>query len=561
MKRTLIIFLLLAVGVNAVTYNYTTIEAYATVCDKTPYLNITAFSALPSPAYTDQLVIFSISNKNEGNCYTMNNVSLYINVYSSAGINVWNNSKTSDSGLMPASTWTTEFYSAYFGVDTYMVNLSAHYTVVNFSGQVSFNGSTNASLNMTVTTRPTTPTITPSGGGGMPPTIPRPLFVQFHKYPVLQEVAPGSLIVVDLSLKNPMNTQQTIGINLTGIPPNWLNLFENSVTMGPYETKTVSFTINVPENADSGDYLAKADIADRGLRGYSYFVIRVKKYPDNYLAPQVYRRVDLDFVDNTSSVTIVVQNDENPHKRVDIYEKIPKILSDNINNVDFETPPTDIVQADPIVMFSMENMRPDEKRSIDYTIRNVVDQYEPYVYWPIEQINILYEQGMEKVRISNTFQSVMGPGGDSNYLTFDVGNIYTDTLNVTISLWLPAGWNSSPASVFLTIPPYAQTRVNMKIDIPLGTASGGYYGGMYVLYDNSSMTKEIVFRVQELGILGGIYGIFGFLSENGLLAIIIVAVLIIVVVRTIRIRRRYEYKEDMATTLSEIKSMVFRRRR
>ena len=99
MRKSIAFILLFAAVATAATYDYSTIEAYATVCDRTPDLNITSFSAMPSAPYNDQIVRFDVTVENDGNCYTMNNISLYIDVYDATGANVWNVSRVNDSGL------------------------------------------------------------------------------------------------------------------------------------------------------------------------------------------------------------------------------------------------------------------------------------------------------------------------------------------------------------------------------------------------------------------------------------------------------------------------------
>ena len=561
MKRTILILLLLVCSANALYgYNFTSIEATATVCNRAPDLNVSVI-ATPSPGYSGEQVTFDVATKNLGNCYTMNNVSVYINAYNNAlGANIWNSSQVNNSGITPGTE--AHFYFAYAGFASggYTVNVTIDYIVVNSSGDNIYSNSTNSSLNLTVITRSVTPPSGGGGGGALPPSIPKAVFVQFQKYPVLQEVAPGSLIIVDLTMKNPENKVQNITVNFTGIPTNWMTLLTSGISIEPYAFKTISFTLNVPENADSGDYLVKAEIQNRGLYGYSYFIVRVKSYPSNYMAPQMYRRVDLDFVNNKSTVKIIVQNDPSPHKKIDIYEKIPKMIADNVDQVDFTTAPSSIVQADPIIMFTLNDMRPEERRSIDYTVNNVIDQYEPYVYWPIEQVNIMYEKGVDKIQISNVFQNILVAGGHDNYLTFDIGNIYTDKVNVTITPWFPRGWNTTPASINLLIPPYSQTSVFMNIYAPEDTQPGNYYAGLYITYENTTITKELVFRVQEINALGGLFTGLRVLYDNGYLVLLALSVLIIMVIRVVRTRRRYEYKEDVSDTLSEIKGIVFRRK-
>jgi hypothetical protein len=554
---------MLLYSVSAISYSYNYTTALVTVCNSTPNLNITSFYVDPSSPYSDEHPVFRTVFKNEGNCYLMN-ATQNIMVYNSAGIKVWNSSPVNDPNVVAETiTGPTDFFTApyTFPADTYTANLTINYTVQDFYGVIIFNNSTKANLSFTTTIRPVTPPSTGGGGGGaLPPSIPKAIFVQFQKYPVLQEVAPGSLIIVDLGVKNPENKVQSISVNFTGIPSNWMTVFQKDITIDPYALKTISFTLNVPENADSGDYLVKASIQDKGISGYSYFIVRVKSYPDNYMAPQMYRRVDLDFVNNKSTVKILVWNDASPHKKIDIYEKIPKMIADNVDQVSFATAPNAIIQADPVVMFTMDNVRPEEKRSIDYTVNNVIDQYEPYVYWPIEQVNVMYEKGVDKIQISNVYQSILIPGGRDNYLTFDIGNIYTSNVNVTITSWLPRGWNTTPASINLVIPPYSQTNVYMNVYAPENIQPGNYYAGLYITYENTTITKELAFRAQEINALGGLFAGLRLLYDNGYLVLLALSVLIIMVIRVVRTRRRYEYKEDVSDTLSEIKGIVFRRK-
>ncbi len=560
MNKTFVILLLMMAAVNASDIIYSPIEALVTVCRDSDF-NITSFTASPNPATTNVAVEFRISANNTGNCNAVNNVSLNLSVYNSYGFLSCNGSQVNNGPYNVGDAPTFIINCNTLTADMYTANVTMSYDMLNLSGAVKSMGVKNSTLNLTVNQAAVVqPPSGGGGGGGVPPSIPMPVFVQFKKYPVLQEVAPGSLIIVDLSVKNPTSKTQNITIDLEGIPKNWINLFQNSVLAEPNQVRTISFTVNVPENADSGDYLVKANIHDKGISGYSYFIVRVKSYPDNYLAPKIFRRVDLNFVDNTSTVKIIVQNDANSHRRVDVYEKIPKMLADNVDQVNFETVPSSIVQADPLVMFTLANMRPDEKRSIDYSIRNAIDEYEPYVYWPIEQVNILFEKGSDKIQISNIYQSIVEPGASENYIAFDVGNIFTAPLNVSISLWLPSGWESTPEKTVLDIPSYSQTRVSMKVHVPKETPDGVYYGGLLVTYENATTTKELVFRISAVSKLVDLAAFIGFFADNTFIVLLITAVSIIIVVRTVRTRRRYEYKEDVSSTLAEIKDTVFRRR-
>jgi len=556
MKKLLIALLILTFSVYGVTYQ--TINASTTVCNRAPLLNITNI-VVPSPVYTDSIPTFTVTVKNIGNCYTMDNVFVYIDAYNSLNIDVWNDSQVSNSGFGPGTSSSFSFSNS-FTEDTYSLNVSVSYSVFDFNSTNILNSSNNKTINMSVTTRPVTVTQGPGGGGGgggVPSSISIPAFVQFKKYPVVQEVAPGSVIIVDMSIKNPQDKTQNIDITFKGVAAGWINLFQNNIKIDPLQTRAVSFTLAVPENADSGDYLAKAEIHDGGISGYSYFVVRVKKYPDNYPAPRVYRKVDLNFIDNKSTVTITVQNDADPHKRIEIYEDVPKILADNVDKIDFTTAPSSIVRADPVFMFALADVAPNERRGIEYTINNVIDEYEPYVYWPIEQINVLYERGADKIQIYNIYQTIAQRGTGQTSLSFDIANVYTNTLNITIQPWLPSGWSSSPDNMSLLMPAQTQTNVKFAINIPVDIPDGAYYGGVNIYYENTSIAKEIVFRLAPGGLLFG-FGFFGI--DFGLVLIIIAVIIGIAIIRRIRrANEGYEYKQDVDSTLSEVKSLILRR--
>jgi hypothetical protein len=561
--RYIIVFLLLIASANAALNYNTSTYALTTVCNATPDLNITNYGVEQYPLYSDELSRIFVTAINQGNCHTMDNVSIYVDVYSSSLIDVDNCSATSSGPFGPLDSTTLRCTLSPLSPGSYTVNITTIYTVLNFTNLPHiYSNSRNVSFNLTVITRPVVfpPVYYGGGGGGLPSSISTATFVQFQKYPVLQEVAPSSFIIVDLTARNPQNKTQRIKINLSGLPGGWITMMSNDLSMASYETKTFSFTLNVPDNAEAGDYLVKATITDTNINGYSYFVVRVKSYPDNYAAPEFYRKVDLDFINNKSSISVTVKNDAKPHTRVDVYENIPKEIADNVNKVDFTTSPASIVQADPTVMFSMNDLLPEEKRSISYVVNNVIDQYEPYVYWPIEQVHILYEKGVDKIQIANIYQSILVPGAGNDYLTFDIGNIYTQPLNVTVTVWLPSGWKATPDNATLDIPAFQQTNVRIGIYAPPDVNYGAYYGGLYITYENTTISKELVFRIQEVNGLGWFFSIIAALFDNGILLFLLIIAATIVILR----RRRhaeggYEYKEDVYSTLSSIKGVLRRR--
>ena len=384
----------------------------------------------------------------------------------------------------------------------------------------------------------------------MPLPVSQPISVKFQKYPVLQEVVSGDVVVVDLSIVNPHSTTQKININFSSVTETWINLFQNDTIIAPGEEKTVTFAISIPENVEAGDYLIRIEVTNTKLEGYGYIVLRVKDYPDNFAAPRWFRRIGLDFVSNTSQVQIKVKNDDNFHKRVDVYEKIPKVLADNVDKVNFSTKPAQIVQADPIVMFSLNDLMPIEERKIEYTVRNVIDEYEPYVYWLIEKINLLYEWVAEKIQIENIKEDSFNPGREDNLITFDLLNTFNGPVNVTVEPWYPKGWKHQPEKIMVELPRYTREHVAFRFYVPEETKDGIYYGGLQLRYENTTVMKDLIFHV------GRIQASWFFIEEKVVLVIIAIAALIMVGVRTVRTRNdTYLYKRNGHTKSLQIKEV------
>ncbi|MFW9878237.1 MAG: NEW3 domain-containing protein, partial [Candidatus Thorarchaeota archaeon] len=68
-----------------------------------------------------------------------------------------------------------------------------------------------------------------------------------------QKALPGKKISYRVTIKNRGNTVDTFSISFTGTKSGWVNSPENSVTIGPYKSQQINFTVEIPSLTDVSD--------------------------------------------------------------------------------------------------------------------------------------------------------------------------------------------------------------------------------------------------------------------------------------------------------------------
>lgn len=395
---------------------------------------------------------------------------------------------------------------------------------------------------------------TTGGVGGVSVRAPK-LPVKFTKHPILRESPQKKDNLIDIKIKNPSDKAYSIKMSIGGVPPGWITKVTEIEILYPDETKTETLSVNVPENATPGDYLVSIQTEAGGARDTTYFLMRIKQYPDDFIPPKAFRSVDVNFEENTSDVKISIQNNNIARKIVYIYDTIPKDLAQTVDDIEFGVEPTQIVKADPIVMWAIHDVDPLQEMNVEYKVKGIAGEYEPYVYWLSKNIVSISLRTEEWIRISDIYVSPMQSGSSNNFIIVNLTNVYTKNIATKIDLWTTYNWGTIPEKHEIVIPARGSESIRFNVIIPLGVEQGTYTGAIYVSFQNTSIVRDIAFPV-------GVGYIAGAIPFDFLYWIIIGA--IVLIVSSYIISRRYVHKEvrkykisdDRFKTLREIKNLI-----
>jgi len=457
------------------------------------------------------------------------------------------------------------------------------YPVGQYWGQinVSYNESSahdlkvweNETFNITVATTP--PVIPPpAGGGGGGAGIARESAVSiglgFKKHPMLVEVPSGQEVIIDTVVINLTDKPKTLRSLISGVPKEWIMIQDTmNMEVKAGESKTVSVILDIPKDIVYGDYFITNRMRVGSGITEPFFLLRVKYYPEDYDKPMVFRKINTNFVEGTTEVKINVINPKTPYKYVEVIEEIPKSLAYDVNSISFGTSPTEVLRADPKVSWMILEFRAEETEEITYTVNTSVDEYEPYVYWPVEQVNIMMPGVPEKLKITEVFIPTLTTGTE-NEASFLLTNTYPMALDVKLEFGIPYGWKTDPEEITIDIGPHSSTNVSFLI-IPWESAKKGTYTmTIKNTFNFGTTTKEIPVIVEDIGAgFAGCESGIGFTCITGLtvMAMPWVGGILSLVVLFYAGRCIYKRKsvvnvlrEDRRETLDRIRELAFRKK-
>lgn len=528
-------------GSNSYDFEVGSILGYFAISPTNPYQDVTTFFTIYQNN-SDSLENLYI-NTTEIWFYT-SNWSLVETVYLSG---------LSDQTISPRDS-ISDVYSRSF--TTYSAGDYIAQIVLNYT----YNGIQNTTVRnstFSVRVRPTAPPSGPGGGGGFAgvgigaPAIP----LKFKKHPILRETVPKGLVVADMVVENPTTTEGEVRVNIGGLPPGWVKKIGEIGIIRAGETKVETISIEVPEDAEAGDYLVNLDVSIAGMSGRSYFVLRVIDFPEEYTAPKVFRTVDVDFINNISNVKITMQNDDTFRRSVYIYETIPKSVARSTRNINFITPPTRIINDEPVVLWILQDVQPQHRQDLTYDVEGITGEYEPYVYYLSEEVVAISVRTEEWVKITNIYVSPMTAGGSNNYITVELKNTYANPLSVTASLFTIENWRTTPEEIEVNIDARETKSIKFDVEVPSDTKAGTYAGVLFLRYQNTTVSKDIVMGV---GVGVGI-GIFGWEIVVIIAILFVVGVLINHILSKKAYKRevkRYAVREDRFKILNDIKNLI-----
>lgn len=448
---------------------------------------ITDFVINPASVTQYQTVEFTVTVKNTGN--VLLNTSGVINI-SDSGDNMVKSltllSPSTDLGVKGTQEFTTEWNVGSTAPGTYTANATIYYD----------DKSTYQTSEFSITS----PLVPPPLGGGVvtPPIVPLPeALVRFTRFPILREARPGEAVVTDILVTNPTRTDfGEAKISISGIAKDWLSLTPETVFLSPRESKILNLAINPPADALPGDYKVVITISNENIHAENFFILRTKPYPPGYAKPSVTRVVEIDRERSISTITIEIKNGGSYVDVLEVVEEIPKEIAQNVNLLGFDTPPSEVLKEDPVVKWIIEGLGPYETRSISYNAPKILDEYSPYVYWPLRQINVIYEAPPpDLIKISEISAPTLYPG-QTEKVSINLMNLDKTPFDITARLETPANWKVTPDEIVTTLSPRGSSTLMFFITPPSYIEPGTYTISSKILYDGRMLTKDVTVIVQ-----------------------------------------------------------------
>jgi len=292
------------------------------------------------------------------------------------------------------------------------------------------------------------------------------------------------------------STISGLQVSVAGSAGGWVSVFPSTFSLDAGEEETLNVTIEVPDNAASGDYSLRITVAEGAANAETASVVRVKPYPPGYARPTVTRTVSLDREAGASVISLRVQNSDNFVDELEVVEEIPKSLAENVDQITFDVQPTEILEPDPVVRWILENLEPYETRTISYSINRILPDYSSYAYWPLQQVNVVYQRPTEFFTVTGLVAPTVVAGG-SGTVGVTLMNINTKPMTITVSLSLPTGWTASPPELSAQLAPRDAAEFTFEVRSSETAEAGLYSGEVQATYEGGSLTEDMTFIVQS----------------------------------------------------------------
>jgi hypothetical protein len=343
---------------------------------------------------------------------------------------------------------------------------------------------------------PTAAPVSPgAAGGAMPITPPPEVEVKYKKIAVLREVVPGQIVVVGVKVKNEGATEQKdMVLTVSGVPDSWLSTSVGSISLQPSESKGFNVAVTPAADAKPGDYKVAIKLKNAAIEAEDFFVLRIRLVPADYDKPIVTRQVIIDKEVGKTDVNIIVSNPYRNYTRVDVTEDIPKELANSTDYVTFGTAPTEVLRKDPIIMWSITGMAAGDTRNISYSVAKVLEEYTPYIYWPLRQLDVISPTAPSTLKLTGFTLPYFTPG-TSSAISFKVKNMDTAQHNFTLEMELPVDWKMEPEMIKETIGPGGEREFKMIVTPAADAKAGRYMVRTAFGWDGTYVVREYVAEV------------------------------------------------------------------
>ncbi len=372
--------------------------------------------------------------------------------------------------------------------------------------------------------------------------------IKFLMFPALIEVRPGETKVVSFEIENPTNAYiGNLRLTLEGLPEEWVTYERERISLKPKESLGLDLVIEVPLSALPGDYKAVMRLNNTREEAKVFFILRIKPYPPKLEKPAVLRNVYLSMKEEKSIVRVFVENTGIKADLIEVLEEIPKDIAENIKYVTFKTP-VEIIEEDPVILWRIRDADPFDVYVLDYEVKGIEDRYDPYVYWPIKQVNVLYEKlkALKKLRFRGITAAYAYPGEEFE-VKFRVVNPSLEALNLTFTINIPENWEISPKSITKLLLPGYTEEVTFKITPAEDAEPGSYTVSIRAILGNEEISHPMTVVILEKR---------NVLKKHYKKIILILGACLVAYLSLIAYRRRRIYRREIVDAVKKIREKM-----
>jgi len=229
-------------------------------------------------------------------------------------------------------------------------------------------------------------------------------YVEFLSTPVFIDTQQGEQRVESILLQNVRGIElKNIRIRLEGIPDEWISILNGPVNIGSGESKELGFLISPNVNAIPGNYQIKVIIEGDDFNREFFMLVKInpqetsrpmpaiaggayyREIPEN---PTIFTSVRVNEKAKETHFYVKIKNKEKAATSVKTILRIHKEIASNAGEIFFSERPSRIIEADPVVEFTLNDLKPFEERNISYYVKKIVNTTAPFVFSSIEQVSV-----------------------------------------------------------------------------------------------------------------------------------------------------------------------------
>jgi hypothetical protein len=332
------------------------------------------------------------------------------------------------------------------------------------------------------------------GGGVFVPTTPTGKELEFIQFTIVREVIAGETFALDATVRNPVGRYMTnLQVSILGMPENWVSVNPMTFNLAQKEETTIHIIATIPPGVAVGDYQMGIRVSNGNDTAERYHVLRVKDKRETLTTrPIVTREVKLDLVKKETRVYLYVQNGNNDIPEYQLVEEIPKTLAINIDEVTLTTPASKIIRKDPVLEWDVA-LAPYDTKTFEYKVGKVLDEYHPYIYWPVEQQTIL-ERGPD-LRIFREEIPPLTPG-EGTVIAFNLIATLPKPEDAVISLDVPPDWKVEPSQISMRIQSGTPYVLNFTVTPAADANPGAHASVLKIFIQDRTYAKEVSLPVR-----------------------------------------------------------------